>query len=136
MFNFHFITGYLLSASVPHSVPLILINREPLNHINFDVQLLGDCDVICNELCRRLGDDWTAPGLDKPAMAELTTLPSRASSRAGEDSLGSLPGQRDVDDDEPKSEHDLEALRKCWQPKIRESVAQRLPREFLFLITE
>lgn len=108
-------------------MPLILINREPLNHINFDVQLLGDCDVICNELCRLLGEDWTAPGLDKPALVELSTLPSRASSRAGEDSQGSLSGQRDVGDDEPKSEHDLEALRRCWQPKLRESVAQRLP---------
>ena len=37
----------------------ILINREPLPHLNFDVELLGDCDVIVSELCSRLG--WTLP---------------------------------------------------------------------------
>ena len=28
--------------------------------MTFDVELLGDCDVIINELCLRLGDDWSA----------------------------------------------------------------------------
>ena len=41
-------------------MPQILINREPLRHMTFDVELLGDCDVIINELCLRLGDDWSA----------------------------------------------------------------------------
>ncbi|XP_003738863.1 NAD-dependent protein deacetylase sirtuin-1 [Galendromus occidentalis] len=49
-------------ASIPHrmdhKVPQILINREALPHIGaFDVQLLGDCDVVIRELCARL-DDW------------------------------------------------------------------------------
>lgn len=39
-------------------VPQVLINREPLKHLTFDVELLGDCDVIIAELCRRLGPDW------------------------------------------------------------------------------
>ena len=39
-------------------MPQILINREPLRHLNFDVELLGDCDVIVNELCHRLGPAW------------------------------------------------------------------------------
>ena len=37
----------------------ILINREPLPHLNFDVELLGDCDIIVSELCSRL--EWTLP---------------------------------------------------------------------------
>lgn len=41
-------------------VPQILINRESLNHMNFDIELLGDCDVIVKELLLRLNDDeWT-----------------------------------------------------------------------------
>lgn len=39
-------------------MPQILINREPLRHIGFDVELLGDCDVIVNELFHRLGGEW------------------------------------------------------------------------------
>ena len=44
--------------SLPANVPQILINREPLRHLNFDVELLGDCDVIINELCHRLSEGW------------------------------------------------------------------------------
>lgn len=36
----------------------MLINREPLRHMTFDVELLGDCDVIISELCQRLGGAW------------------------------------------------------------------------------
>jgi NAD-dependent SIR2 family protein deacetylase len=45
-------------ANIPHllksDVPQILINRESLKHLNFDIELLGDCDVIVNELLMRL----------------------------------------------------------------------------------
>lgn len=44
---------------LPHDVPQILINRESLKHMNFDIELLGDCDVIVNELLKRLGDSWS-----------------------------------------------------------------------------
>jgi len=37
----------------------------------------------------------------------------------------------DSSDDHPKSEGDLDGLRMCWQPKIRESLAARLLGEFL-----
>jgi hypothetical protein len=40
---------------IPHRVPQIVINKTPIRHMEFDVQLLGDCDVIVPELCRRLG---------------------------------------------------------------------------------
>jgi len=44
----------LVSEILPARVPQILINRERLPHKTFDIELLGNCDVIINELCRRL----------------------------------------------------------------------------------
>lgn len=50
-------------ANIPHllpeSVPQILINRESLKHLNFDIELLGDCDVIVNEILLRLEEKRT-----------------------------------------------------------------------------
>ncbi|KJE94481.1 SIR2 family histone deacetylase [Capsaspora owczarzaki ATCC 30864] len=40
------------------SVPRILINREPLPRVAFDVELLGNCDQIVQELCARLGPEY------------------------------------------------------------------------------
>ena len=48
------------SGHVPPEVPQVLINREPLRHVTFDVELLGDCDVIISELCQRLGGAWNS----------------------------------------------------------------------------
>jgi NAD-dependent deacetylase sirtuin 1 len=45
----------LIPSCLPEHVPQILINREPLKHLNFDVELLGDADAIVNELCHLLG---------------------------------------------------------------------------------
>lgn len=50
----------LTAGHVPPEVPQVLINREPLRHMTFDVELLGDCDVIISELCQRLGGTWTS----------------------------------------------------------------------------
>lgn len=46
-----------IMSQIPHSVPQILINRTPITHMTFDVQLLGDSDVIVPELCRMLNWD-------------------------------------------------------------------------------
>ena len=40
---------------VPPSTPQIYINRDPCSHVDFDVELLGECDTIVAELCRRAG---------------------------------------------------------------------------------
>ena len=42
------------AGHLPHSVPQILINRDPISHANFDVHLLGDGDTIVKYLCERL----------------------------------------------------------------------------------
>ncbi|CAF0894142.1 unnamed protein product [Rotaria sordida] len=44
----------LVSELLPGDIPQILINRERLPHKTFDIELLGNCDVIINELCLRL----------------------------------------------------------------------------------
>lgn len=50
-----------LVGYIPHHVPLILINREPVFHLHhsIDIHLLGYCDQIVEELSRRLG--WDVP---------------------------------------------------------------------------
>jgi NAD-dependent histone deacetylase SIR2 len=44
-----------IMGHLPHRIPQIVINKTPITHMQFDVQLLGDCDTIVPELCRRLG---------------------------------------------------------------------------------
>lgn len=38
-------------------MPQIYISREPADHINFDITLLGYCDDVVAELAKRAG--WT-----------------------------------------------------------------------------
>ncbi|XP_016343380.1 NAD-dependent protein deacetylase sirtuin-1-like [Sinocyclocheilus anshuiensis] len=66
----------LIPSSIPHDVPQVLINREPLPHLNFDVELLGDCDVIVNELCHRLGGDFEQLCFSSSRLSEITEKPS------------------------------------------------------------
>ncbi|KYN22259.1 NAD-dependent deacetylase sirtuin-1, partial [Trachymyrmex cornetzi] len=39
-------------------VPQILINREQLPHLKFGVELLGDGDIIINQICHLMGDTY------------------------------------------------------------------------------
>jgi NAD-dependent histone deacetylase SIR2 len=41
---------------LPATIPQIYISRFPVSHVNFDIDMLGDCDVVIEELCRRL--EW------------------------------------------------------------------------------
>ncbi|KYO42490.1 NAD-dependent protein deacetylase sirtuin-1 [Alligator mississippiensis] len=67
----------LIPSSIPHEVPQILINREPLPHLHFDVELLGDCDVIINELCQRLSSEYTELCYNSIKLSEITEKPPR-----------------------------------------------------------
>ncbi|KAK3682511.1 DHS-like NAD/FAD-binding domain-containing protein [Podospora appendiculata] len=42
---------------LPPHIPQIYISRTPVSHVNFDVDLLGDCDIVVSELCRKAGWD-------------------------------------------------------------------------------
>jgi NAD-dependent histone deacetylase SIR2 len=52
-----------IMSQIPHSVPQILINRTPITHMTFDIQLLGDSDIVVPELCRMLDWDLKHPKL-------------------------------------------------------------------------
>ncbi|XP_004531383.1 NAD-dependent histone deacetylase Sir2 [Ceratitis capitata] len=64
----------LIPSSIPASVPQILINREQLHHLEFDVELLGDSDVIINQLCHRLGNEWKEICYDNVVLKESKEL--------------------------------------------------------------
>jgi len=44
-------------AYLPPHVPQMYISMTPVTHVNFDIDMMGECDVIVSELCRRAG--WT-----------------------------------------------------------------------------
>ncbi|KAI4164040.1 MAG: hypothetical protein LQ342_002275 [Letrouitia transgressa] len=46
-----------VSGFLPPAVPQLYISREPCQHIDFDIDMLGDCDTVVTELCRRAGWD-------------------------------------------------------------------------------
>ena len=41
----------------PRSEQLLLTSFQPCSHATFDIDLLGDCDAVVTELCRRAGWD-------------------------------------------------------------------------------
>ncbi|KAF2637086.1 SIR2-domain-containing protein [Massarina eburnea CBS 473.64] len=59
---------------LPWDVPHIYISRDPIHHINFDINLLGDCDIIVAELARRAG--WTLKHQMIPEGQEVDVQPA------------------------------------------------------------
>ncbi|VDL35597.1 unnamed protein product [Hymenolepis diminuta] len=45
---------------LPVNIPKVLINREPIDDLKFDFELIGDCDVIVRHLCSEL--NWNLGG--------------------------------------------------------------------------
>ncbi|XP_037521143.1 NAD-dependent protein deacetylase sirtuin-1 isoform X1 [Rhipicephalus sanguineus] len=146
----------LIPSSIPPEVPQILINRESLKHVTFDVELLGDCDVIIKELCNRLG--WDVAPSDGPVapLTELTSLPPQVSNKSSSevkapaeqsgttasDENGNTPTSSTSVAEEvmpdstsadmvPTVESQVDSLDcspECpWKPRTRESIASRLP---------
>ncbi|OTB11181.1 hypothetical protein K445DRAFT_68957 [Daldinia sp. EC12] len=56
---------------LPPHIPQIYISRTPVSHINFDIDLLGDCDVIVAELCRRAGWNLEHPMLKPDQKVDI-----------------------------------------------------------------
>ncbi|XP_030012117.1 NAD-dependent protein deacetylase sirtuin-1 [Sphaeramia orbicularis] len=77
----------LIPNSIPHEVPQVLINREQLPHLNFDVELLGDCDVIVNELCHRLSGDFEQLCYNTIRLTEITEKPPRLTEQPPNEAL-------------------------------------------------
>ncbi|KAF3043496.1 NAD-dependent histone deacetylase sir2 [Didymella heteroderae] len=59
---------------LPRHVPQIFISRDPIHHINFDIQLLGDCDVIVAELARRAGWKLSHDMLPEDQTVDVVSL--------------------------------------------------------------
>jgi hypothetical protein len=95
----------------------VLINREPLPHLKPDVELLGNCDAIVNQLCSMLdqgGQDWTDP-VHAGILRQIDDLPPLPE-----------PDQPSGEEEPPSSP--------SWQPKQRVSMSSRLPANtFLFV---
>lgn len=49
-------------------------NFQPIHHINFDIQLLGDCDVIVAELARRAGWELKHDMLPADQTVDVVTI--------------------------------------------------------------
>lgn len=56
---------------LPPHIPQIYISREPVKHVNFDVDMLGDCDVVVAELCRRAGWELEHEMIPKGQMVDV-----------------------------------------------------------------
>ncbi len=120
----------LIPSSVPSHVPQVLINRERLSHLTPDVELLGDCDGIVNQLCHLLKDDveedaehsmWSEP-IHGDALQQTETLPPVEEEEEA-------PAETE-EDEERRRQRMLAAL---WRPRPRTSRAKRLPSgKFLF----
>jgi hypothetical protein len=106
---------------VPPEVPQILINRESLPHCRFDVELLGNCDSIIAQLSNMMGADF-GDLAQVPELREIDKLP-----KGGVSELDCPTAEIS----EPKSEHDIQALKACWEPKTNEKLVDRLPRKFI-----
>ncbi|GAB1216319.1 hypothetical protein ATERTT37_005533 [Aspergillus terreus] len=59
---------------LPRQVPQIYISRTPVSHTSFDIDLLGDCDVVVSELCRRAGWDFQHEMIPPDEKVEVTTV--------------------------------------------------------------
>lgn len=60
--------------NLPPHVPHIYISREPCHHIEFDIQLLGDCDTVVWELCERAGWKLTHEMIPADLKVEIEPL--------------------------------------------------------------
>ena len=92
LFNWQVRPVALIPSSISPEVPQILINREPLSHLTPDVELLGDCDGIINQICLKLGDGWEDP-VHKPELFETQELEP---AKPGEDIAQLLPSSKVV----------------------------------------
>ncbi|KAI7188533.1 SIR2-domain-containing protein [Hortaea werneckii] len=91
---------------LPKDIPHIFVSREPIEHVNFDIQLLGDCDTVVYELSRRAGwrlqhemippdlkvkvkpvEDSTYRWIVKPRKPKISTASQQSAGSVGNGSL-------------------------------------------------
>jgi len=132
----------LIPSSIDPSIPQILINREPLPHLTPDVELLGDCDGIVNQICSMLGEGWEDPVHRETLHESVDAVPKEEKLKEAEKPLENSPEEKSSTETEEKNENvplptsspSNEELAKMWQPKTRQSIAQRLkPNEYFYV---
>lgn len=88
---------------IPHTTPVILINKTPILHMATDIMLLGDCDHIVEYLCRRLG--WPLPKIQPDEEVVGTPAAEQARERVelhDEEDSKPVSGVHDSNDAELK----------------------------------
>jgi len=132
----------LIPSSIDPSIPQILINREPLPHLTPDVELLGDCDGIVNQICSMLGEGWEDPVHRETLHESVDAVPKEEKLKEAEKPVENSPEEKSSTETEEKNENvplptsspSNEELAKMWQPKTRQSIAQRLkPNEYFYV---
>nr|XP_012135008.1 PREDICTED: NAD-dependent protein deacetylase sirtuin-1 [Megachile rotundata] len=119
----------LIPSSIPSHVPQILINRESLPHLKFDVELLGDGDVIINQLCHLMEDCYKEVCWNDTVLKEATQLlpASYLSDDAWEQSQDTTSNtvlSRDSMETDFKP-HDLRSIESSYNHMTHDSVVQR-----------
>ena len=84
-----------------HNVPTIYISREPVKHIYFDIDLIGDCDVVVAELCRRAGWKMEHEMVPRDQVVEATGDPNFPSRWFFKEKKKALNGKEAVKVDRP-----------------------------------
>ncbi|XP_052262134.1 NAD-dependent protein deacetylase sirtuin-1-like isoform X1 [Dreissena polymorpha] len=99
----------LVPTSLPANVPQILINKERLRNQNFDIELLGDCDLIVGELCRRLGEKWASLARQEPMTqidrSTIATPPVSSPSSPGREESLTEPERKNVISESVRTEN-------------------------------
>jgi hypothetical protein len=120
---------------IPHSVPQIVINRDPIPHCDFDICFLGECDDIVAWLAGRLG--WHLPGVsqdhhqeddEQPKPPPALSAPVVDPVRVGDSHVWLWPGananhrwvRQFVDDDEEEEKEEEQGETKGEAPGEKE----------------
>ncbi|KAF5870134.1 putative chromatin regulatory protein sir2 protein [Botrytis fragariae] len=61
---------------LPSHVPQIQINRDPIGHLAFDIDLVGECDVVVSKICKELGWELKHSMIPKDQEIEIKTSPN------------------------------------------------------------
>lgn len=82
-----------LVGHIPHTTPVILINKTPVLHMAMDIQLLGDADTIVKYICQKLNWSLPAPEPFKSVVGEVSVA-----REAAEEGALSVQEQDSVDE--------------------------------------
>lgn len=104
-------------------MPQVLINREQLPHLNFDVELLGDCDVIVNELCHQLGGQYEQLCSNIIRLSEIREKPPRLPEQSPNEALSASKDAAHEEQIPHSTDSETKPSRKTETPNVTEAAA-------------